>query len=288
MDHAGPVYCVDFPEKKFYITLFTCAVTRAIHIELVDSLSQEQFMLALRRFAARRGMPSIIYSDNAKTFLGADAMLQKHLGHLAPEWKLIVPRSPWWGGWWERLIRSVKAGLRKSLGLRCLTRAELETVLFDIEACVNSRPLTFVGDGADCANALTPSHFLLGRGAGFQSRVLEDPSSVSPKMLSERARVCEKRTNRFWSVWTNEYLQNLPPSVRNFSSHGKLVVGSVVLIREDNVPRMKWLTGVVTKLYPGRDGTVRSAELRTSHGVRTRAIQRLHDLELGPEPPVTV
>ena len=52
VDHAGPVYCVDFPEKKFYITLFNCAVTRAIHIELVDSLSQEQFMLALRRFAA--------------------------------------------------------------------------------------------------------------------------------------------------------------------------------------------------------------------------------------------
>ena len=288
VDHAGPVYCVDFPGQKFYITLFTCAVTRAVHVELVNSLSQEQFILALRRFAARRGMPSIIYSDNAKTFLGASVQLQKHLGHLAPEWRLITPRSPWHGGWWERLIRSLKSSLRKSLGQRCLTRTELETVLFDIEGCINSRPLTFVGDGVDCANALTPNHFLLGRGAGFQSKVLEDPSSVSSISLTERAKACERRVNKFWAVWRNEYLRNLPPSVRHFSSRGKLREGSVVLIREDNVPRMKWVTGVVTKLYPGRDGTVRSAELRTSHGLRTRAIQRLHDLELDRDPPATV
>ena len=260
VDHAGPVFCVDFTGKKFYITLFTCAVTRAVLVELVDSLSQEQFMLALRRFAARRGMPSIVYSDNARTFVGADVLLQNYFGHLAPEWKLIVPRSPWWGGWWERLIRSVKSGLRRSLGSRCLTRAELETVLFDIEACVNSRPLTFVGDGLDCSNALTPNHFLVGRGAGFQTKVLEDPDSVCAKALSERARLCEKRVNRFWSVWAREYLQSLPCSVRKFSTRGKLVVGSVVLLGEDNVPRMRWVTGVVTKLYPGRDGTVRSAQ----------------------------
>ena len=186
------------------------------------------------------------------------------------------------------MIRSIKTGLRKSLGQRCLTRTELETVLFDIEGCINSRPLTFVGDGTDCVNALTPSHFLLGRGAGFQSKVLEDPGSVSSRSLTERAKVCERRVNRFWSVWRNEYLRNLPPSVRHFSSRGKLKIGSVVVIREDNVPRMRWVTGVVTKLYPGRDGTVRSAELRTSHGLRTRAIQRLHDLELDHDPPATV
>ena len=141
VDHAGPVFCVDFPGKKLYITLFTCAVTRAVHLELVESLSQDQFMLAFRRFAARRGMPSVMYSDNARTFLSADVLLQKCFGHLAPRWRLIVPRSPWWGGWWESLIKSCKSGLRKSLGTRCLTRTELETVLFEVEACINSRPL---------------------------------------------------------------------------------------------------------------------------------------------------
>ena len=119
------------------------------------------------------------------------------------------------------------------------------------------------------------------RGAGFQARVLEDPKSVSSKMLSDRARVRERLLNRFWSVWQTEYLRTLPQSVRKFRSEGKLRLGSVVLIKEDQVPRMKWVIGVVTKLYPGRDGVVRSAEVRTQGGqLRTRAVQRLCDLEL--------
>ena len=75
---------------------------------------------------------------------------------------------------------------------------------------------------------------------------------------------CEKRVHRFWSVWSKEYLQSLPCSVRKFLTRGKLLVGSVVLLGDDNVPRMRWVTGVVTKLYPGRDGTVRSAQVLTA------------------------
>ena len=192
VDFAGPIFAVDFPRQKFYVCLFTCAVTRAVHLELTASLSQDEFLMALRRFAARRGLPSVIYSDNARTFCGADAMLRRHFGHLAPQWKFIVPRSPWWGGWWERLVRSVKVGLRKSLGSRSLARTELETVLLEAEACINSRPLTQVTDSVDDDSTLTPSHFLTGRGAGLQSRVLEDPEAVSGKMLSERARARDR------------------------------------------------------------------------------------------------
>ena len=241
-------------------------------------------MLALRRFAARRGLPRIMYSDNAPTFKGADSQLQRVYGHLAPEWRFIVPHSPWWGGWWERLVRAVKVGLRKSLGSRCLSRNELETVLLEIECCVNSRPLTFVGDGVDAAPPITPSHFLTGRGTGFSSRVVEDPNSVSARALSERARLCERRLSRFWSVWTKEYIRTLPPSVRKFRPQGKLSEGSLVMLREDSVPRMRWVHGVVTRLFKGRDGKVRSAEVRTPSGLKTRPIQRLHDLDPLPEP----
>ena len=146
VDFAGPLFSVDFPKKKLYVCLFTCAVTRAVHLEITESLSLSDFMMALRRFSARRGVPSVIYSDNACTFKGADAYLQRHFGHLAHRWKFMVPRAPWWGGMYERLVRSVKAALRKSLGQRSLSKTELETVLAEVEACVNSRPLTFVGD----------------------------------------------------------------------------------------------------------------------------------------------
>ena len=111
LDFAGPLFCAYFPSKKFYILLFTCAVIRAIHLELTDSMSVVDCMLAIRRFIARRGLPSVIFSDNAKTFVACVNEMQKVYGHLTPQWKFTVPRSPWWGGWWERLIRSVKSAV---------------------------------------------------------------------------------------------------------------------------------------------------------------------------------
>lgn len=193
----------------------------------------------------------------------------------------MVPRAPWWDGMYERLVRSVKTALRKSLGQRSLSRIELETVLSEIEACVNSRPLTFVGDTLDSPNPLTPNHFLTGHSVGFRARELDDPSSVATaRMLGERARLRLARLNKFWTVWSKEYLRNLPPTIRKFRPQGKLCEGAVVLIEEDNMPRQKWDLGVVTRLLPGRDGIARSAEVRTVRGQKTRAVQRLHDLEV--------
>ncbi|XP_043241030.1 uncharacterized protein LOC122391301 isoform X1 [Amphibalanus amphitrite] len=281
VDFAGPLFSVDFPRKKLYVCLFTCAVTRAVHLELTESLSLPHFMLAFRRFAARRGVPSTVYSDNATTFKGADVQLRKYFGRLSPCWKFIAPLSPWWGGWWERLIRSVKVALRKSLGKRCLTRIELETVLSEVEACINSRPLTFQGDTPDCPGPLTPNHFLTGRSVGFQARAAEDPSAVTARALSDRARVCEMRLSKFWAAWRNEYLRTLPPAVSG-KGQGKLEVGSPVLVHEEGTPRLKWDMGVVTRVFSGRDGLVRSAEVRTPGGLRTRSVQRLHNLEVLP------
>jgi hypothetical protein len=139
IDHAGPLFCADFSGKKFYVLLFTCAVVRAVHLELVPSLNVEDCVPAIRCFIARRSLPAMIWSDNAKTFVAAKTQLMKIFGPSCPEWKYIVPRAPWWGGWWERLVRSVKSGLKKSVGWKSLTRSELETTLLEIEACIDSR-----------------------------------------------------------------------------------------------------------------------------------------------------
>ena len=99
LDFAGPLYASDLPGQKLYFLLFTCAVVRAIHLELVDSPTGSDCMLAIRRFCARRGMVHTFYSDNAKTFVSTAKLLVSQLGPDAPVWKLIVPRSHWWGGW---------------------------------------------------------------------------------------------------------------------------------------------------------------------------------------------
>ena len=278
VDFCGPLYCL--PRQKVYICLFTCAVTRAIHLELVDSLSLSDFLLAFRRFCARRGMPSFMYSDNARTFRSAAASLLSEFGPASPQWKFIAPRAAWWGGWWERLIRTVKSALKKTLGRSVLSRVELETLLHEVEASVNSRPLTFVSDDFDAAHPLTPSHFLSGRVTGARVPVSDDSADVSASSLTERELQRQELLSRFWAVWQADYLKNLPHSVRKFKSRGRLQIGSVVLIREDNVPRLSWLMGVVERLHPSSDGVVRSADVRTVRGVRTRPVQRLHDLEV--------
>ena len=279
LDHAGPVFCSDFPRKKFWVLLCTCAVTRAVHFELVESLSTQDTVLALRRLAARRGVPSCVYSDNAKGFTAAPQLLQKQFGHLAPEWRFIAPRSPWWGGWWERLVRSLKCGLRKTVGNSLLSRVELETTIQEVEAVVNSRPLTFVSDEVDGDNPLTPAHFLLGHSRGFYSTgVCQSPVNTSEE-LSDKLELRKTLLDQFWTIWTSDYIRNLPPG-KGISRSFDLQLGSVVLIQDDRSPRLKWPLGVITKLFPGKDGVVRTVELKTTSGKLIRSIQRIHDLEI--------
>ena len=280
VDHTGPLYCADFPSRKFYILLFTCSVVRAVHLELVDSLALKDTVLAIRRFVARRGLPTVIWSDNARVFGAAKDELRKQLGDVAPEWKFIAPRAPWWGGWWERLMRPVKAALKKSCGSQSLTRVELETCLHEAEACLNSRPLTFVGDDPEASDALTPAHFLIGRTAGFQAPVPDVQDR--PEDLQVRKELVDMQVEQFWSRWSSEYLRNLPACCGS-KPQDAVNVGSVVLIHEDGVPRMRWLMGVVQQVFPGKDGLVRAVLVKTPKGSYTRPIQRLHNLEIMPE-----
>ncbi len=285
LDFAGPLYASDLPGKKLYFLLLTCAVVRAVHVELVDSMTVDDCVMAIRRFCARRGMVNTFYSDNAKTFVGVSKLLCSVFGPDAPDWRFIAPRSPWWGGWWERLVRSIKAGLRKSIGGACLTRAELETSLTEIEACVNSRPLTFVGDSSDSPTPLTPSHFLIGRSAGFQSVVADrdQPQPLTPSQCRGRYEIMQQRMKMFWSRWSSEYLRSLPPTVVSSKAQGNLELGSVVLIKADNIPKTRWPLGRVIELHPGADKVVRSVTLKTAKGVIKRSIQCLRNLEITPE-----
>jgi hypothetical protein len=284
IDFAGPLFCSDDPGAKLYICLFVCGVVRAIHLELTESLTTEDFVLAFRRFAALKRVPSIVYSDNGTNFVGGQRVLSSYLGPLAPEWKFNCPRAPWWGGWWERLVRSVKSALKKSIRRESLSKVELCTCLCEVAAAINSRPLTFVGTDIENSVPLTPNHFLSGHGnQGLESRLHEDPESLSLETLSLRQQEMVDRLDEFWKVWSEQYLKNLPPSIQSMRKSGNAEIGSFVLIREDGVPRMQWNVGIITKLHYGKDGLPRAADIRTAKSVKTRPIQKLHCLEMGLE-----
>jgi hypothetical protein len=279
VDFAGPLYCADQPGQKFYILLITCAVVRAVHVELTASLGLEDFLCAFRRFCSRRGLPSIIYSDNAHTFKAAARTFQEAAARLcslfpttAPQWRFSAPVAPWWGGWWERLVGSVKSALKKSLGRRSLTRDELETMLVEVEGCVNSRPLTSVSQD-EPEFLITPNHFLLGRMIHEKQKLhlddLHTPLSTADLLRSATTARTDALIH-FWEVWQGIYLKELPPLVSRFRVRGAPPVGSVVLVKDDSLPRTRWPLGRIEQVFRGRDSRIRAVELRTASGCITR------------------
>lgn len=173
IDFCGPLYCRDelASTEKVYIVVFSCAVTRAVHLELTTDLTARAFLLAFKRFAARRGIPAIVYSDNAKAFRCSAKQLcslfeddvQDYASSHRIKWRFIVECAPWWGGFWERVIRTIKEALKRCLGRSSLRYNELLTVLAEVEAAVNCRPLTYLEDDVTSTDVLTPSHFLVGK-----------------------------------------------------------------------------------------------------------------------------
>ncbi|XP_015916070.3 uncharacterized protein [Parasteatoda tepidariorum] len=146
---------------KAWIVLFTCAVYRAILLKLVTSLSSEAFRQAMRRFFARRGRCSVMYSDNGTNFTGtARALqslnweeLQSQFDLQNVKWHFSPPTAPWYGGWWKRMVRSIKEVLRKCLGRACVTYEEMLTLLCEAESVINGRPHTYLSDDP---NEMTP------------------------------------------------------------------------------------------------------------------------------------
>ena len=136
VDFAGPLYvrgANNSEERKVWICLFTCCVTRAIHLELVNELFTSAFIRCLKRFTARRGLPRRIVSNNAKTFKVAAKVIESMLNHpdvkdhqlnLKVEWNFNLVKAPWWGGLFERLVKSTKKcrclGRRDYLFMKCI------------------------------------------------------------------------------------------------------------------------------------------------------------------------
>jgi hypothetical protein len=284
IDLAGPLTLKN--KKKVWFVLFTCGVYRGIHLELVESLSTEDFLLAFTRFCRRKRRPSTIYTDNGTNFVGA-ANLFKKINWVDVEkrtkqhrinWKFIPPSAPWWGGWWERLIRTVKDLLKRMLGFGKLSYVELETCLCEVEAVVNHRPLTFVTEDLDDLVPLTPAMFEYDLPFG------EFPEANCLKVchLGTKTRDLRKLLQELRGRFRKEYL-GLLVERGMVKETKKLKVGEFVLVGREDRKRIFWPMARILELIPGTDGEPRMARLQTKNGVILRALQRLYPLEFSQD-----
>ena len=196
IDFAGPLFVKENHETiKSYICLFTCASTRAVHLELLRDLSTNMFLTAFRRFVSRRGMPSKILTDNAKTFKAAarevatmyrSNNVKRYLADKGVSWEFITEKAPWHGEFWERLIKSTKSCLKKQIGRASLTFEELRTILVEIEATLNNRPLTYIYDDEQRVSyPLTPASLIYGRRITTPNEIVSTTRDCEYKQVTD-------------------------------------------------------------------------------------------------------
>ena len=303
VDFAGPLYVkqsVISGEQKVWLCLYTCCVTRAVHLDLVPNLSATAFLRSFKRLTSRRGIPAKVVSDNGKTFKSASKIIQSvlnkpevknHFSELQIKWAFNLERAPWWGGIFERMIKSAKRCLKKSIGRANFTYDELLTLVIEVEAVLNSRPHTYVSVD-DLEEPLTPSHLVV----GYRVLSLPDPHcsddpdyTESADDLSRRMKHLLKTSEKFWKRWKREHLLELREFHRNSRvSQGvndAVQEGQIVTVYDEGQPRGLRRLGKIDKVITGSDGRVRSASVRVRSKsgraiVLRRPIQHLYPLEV--------
>ncbi|XP_057671219.1 uncharacterized protein LOC130902947 [Diorhabda carinulata] len=296
VDYAGPMSIKNksgrgYKVSKAYICLFVCCVTKAVHTELVSDLSTDAFLLALKRFVSRRGKPACIYSDNGTNFVGANNAL-KELGRFIINnetnltnsfqadditWKFIPPRSPHFGGLWESGIKCIKYHLRRVTKDLSFTFEQLYTILTEVEAILNSQPLSPLSDSSHDLHPLTPSHFLIGR----SSNAAPEPNITHlPRNRLSMYQHLAQVKQHLWKRWNKEYVSELQTRTKWKFNYDSLKANTLVLLKEDNQPPMKWKLGRVEAIHLGADGVARVATIRTTDGHVKRSFAKICPLPL--------
>ena len=294
VDYAGPFQIkyghVRKPTVlKSYICLFVCLAVKAVHLELVSDLTTEAFIAALRRFTARRGCPSLLWSDHGTNFIGANRELRElnaFLRHQITQgaisefcsanniqWKFIPERSPHFGGLWESAVKSAKNHLKRIVSPVKLTFEEFTTVLNQVEACLNSRPLVPINSpNDDGIEALTPGHFLIGR----PLTALPDPqSSYKSVSVLRRWHLCQHLVRHFWHRWENEYLASLNKLNKWRHPSRNVTPGDIVVVQESGTVPTRWPIGRVLEVHPGKDHFIRVVTIKTAQGTYTRPVSKI-------------
>lgn len=268
---------------KEYVAVFKCMSTGAIHLEAVTSLSTPAFITVFDRFISRRGLPTDVYSDNGTEFVGADNEFTRILKEVEPkigeflrekrvQWHFTTPVAPHAGGYYESGVKTMKHHLKRECAGKSFDFEQFSTLLCKIEAVINSRPLMPMSDDPTDLQVLTPAHFLIGR--SLIAKPERDFIPVNAGRL-DRFNTLQQLQQKFWASWYHDYLHHLQTRPPKFREINEFHVGDLVLIKDQNLPPLKWLIGRIMNLLPDKTGIVRRVRVKTPSGEKDRHVKYL-------------
>ncbi|GBM48217.1 hypothetical protein AVEN_72489-1 [Araneus ventricosus] len=274
---------------KCYICIFICLVVKSVHLEIVNSCSTEAFIGALKRFIVRRGKPSDICSDNGTNVVGANNELRKILKDLfnkestgkiedfiASEgivWHFNPPATPHFGGLWEAGVKSLKSHPKRVVGNTVLTHEEFSTLVTQVEAVLNSRPLCNLSSDPNDDFVLTPAHFLV----GSSLTALPDPDLTEvPFNRLNRWQLVQRLSQIFWKKWSTDYLNRLQSRVKWRKGEKIFKENEIVLVKnEDNSKTLNWNLAKIIKVHAGKDNVIRVVTVKTNKGIYQRPVNKI-------------
>ena len=273
VDFAGPLFVTDRSQNetertsKAYVCLWTCASTRAVHLELVPNLTVKRIVRAKE--------------------------IQQYLINKGVTWDFIIERAPWQGGFWERMVGITKRCLTKAVGRESLSFDEMRTVLIEIEATLNNRPVTYLyHDEQGISYPLSPASLIYGRTIATTPNDKQFEIGCTHQSLTRRQKYHRRLLSEFTNQWRKEYLQSLRESSRasKGSTDNVINVGEVVLLKDDKSARSLWKLAKIEELIPSRDNVIRVAKVRVVNSDKGRSVmlrrplQHLIPLEIPPPP----
>ncbi|XP_057369646.1 uncharacterized protein LOC130690762 [Daphnia carinata] len=264
--------------EKRWVSLFTCFTTRAVQLEMANGLSMEEFLLCFSRFVSLRGKPKVVYSGNGTNFVAAEHELRQALEELVTkhqelqtvmarkeiDWHFSPPHGPHFGSVWERIVQSCKRTMKTSIGNCLVTDQVLRTVITEVAALLNARPLTHLSMDPEDPDPLTPNHFLYGGARPYlplQLADVEDLNVTNKQFLQSQAIL-----QHFWDRWLREYVPRLTEKRKWQENRPNVAVGDLVLAVEPNTVRGQWPMGKVLGIIPSAtDNVVRVVKVKLSN-----------------------
>lgn len=239
-----------------------------------------------------------MHSDNGTNFVSANKELkslfqqidstiendsvQDYLTNKGVTWHFNPPRAPHFGGLWEAAVKSFKTHFTRIAGNTLLSYEQLHTYVVEIEAILNSRPLSALSCDPNDLIPLSPAHFLIG--SSMTSISQDDLRDIAVQRLNCWQTIQQMRQH-FWDRWHQEYLHEMIARSKwqSATNQENIKIGTLCVIKDDNLSPMKWALGRIIATHPGPDQIVRVVTVRSATGTYKRALKKWYLLPVNDD-----